>query len=465
MKKCLKSITDSSVSYSENGTRNVLFLTSVILLFSCLFCAAQEVAILYDGNGELELAELSVKSFEPIESGYSNGLNRGIYWLQIEPADELSVFQLENNHIHDIQVYQDFTEIDTDISNGFTSFEMSPNAPVYLRLDIQKEAYFPFSIRSKSDYQTYKIESAIVLGMFYGFALVVLLLNIGLFFTSRDTMFLYYIIFLFFILAVFAHRDGFAEILGITPDIKQITEPLCLSIGGLMCGVFTVNTLRFKKHFPFIVYSYWGAAVLSVLLLSIYFFYYDYLYVIGIYFICLYIFVSSWICSIILIRIQHFALIFCLAYFFMMVTAILFYLGPALDLQIFEVKHTYLKLSAFIEMAIITFAIVYRMKTMRLKQHKMREEMNQYLSEISFLSEELEKNQIGQENIFTKFNLTTRESEILDSIADGKSNKEIAEELFISINTVKFHVKKIYEKLEVSNRKEASKIIHDTALV
>jgi DNA-binding NarL/FixJ family response regulator len=148
----------------------------------------------------------------------------------------------------------------------------------------------------------------------------------------------------------------------------------------------------------------------------------------------------------------------------MMVTAIMFYLGPALDLQIFEVKHTYLKLSAFIEMAIITFAIVYRMKIMSLKQHKMREEMNQYLSEISFLSEELEKNQIAQENIFTKFNLTTRESEILDSIADGKSNKEIAEELFISINTVKFHVKKIYEKLEVSNSREASKIIQDTAL-
>ena len=91
--------------------------------------------------------------------------------------------------------------------------------------------------------------------------------------------------------------------------------------------------------------------------------------------------------------------------------------------------------------------------------------MNQYLSEISFLSEELEKNQIGQENIFTKFDLTTRESEILDFIADGKSNKEIAEALFISINTVKFHVKKIYEKLEVSNRKEASKIIQDTSLV
>jgi DNA-binding CsgD family transcriptional regulator len=405
-----------------------------------------------------------MQSFKPIESGYSNGLNRGTYWLQIEPADEVSVFQLENNHIYDLKVYQDFTEVHTDVSNGFTSFEMSPNAPVYVSLDIQKEAYFPYSIRSKTDYQKYNIESAIILGMFYGFALVVFLLNFGLFLTSRDTMYLYYIMFLVFILAVFAHRDGFADILGITNNVKQITEPLCLSIGGLMCAVFAVNTLRFKKYFPLIVYSYWGTAVLSVVLLSAYFTSYDYNYVIGIYFICLYIFVSSWICSLFLIRVQYFALIFSLAYFFMMVIAILFFLGPALDLQIFEVKHSYLKLSAIVEMIVITFAIVYRMKTMRRKQHKMREEMNQYLSEISFLSEELEKNQIGQENIFTKFNLTTRESEILDFIAEGKSNKEIAEELFISINTVKFHVKKIYEKLEVSNRREASKIIQDTSL-
>jgi hypothetical protein len=50
-------------------------------------------------------------------------------------------------------------------------------------------------------------------------------------------------------------------------------------------------------------------------------------------------------------------------------------------------------------MVIITFPIAYRLKTMRRKQHKMREYINQYFSETSFLSEEFEKNQIGQENI------------------------------------------------------------------
>ncbi len=48
--------------------------------------------------------------------------------------------------------------------------------------------------------------------------------------------------------------------------------------------------------------------------------------------------------------------------------------------------------------------------------------------------------------------LTTREIEILCLIAEGLSNKEIAQELFLSLYTVKNHVHNILEKLPVSNR-------------
>jgi len=52
--------------------------------------------------------------------------------------------------------------------------------------------------------------------------------------------------------------------------------------------------------------------------------------------------------------------------------------------------------------------------------------------------------------------LTTRETEILALIAEGKSNKEIAAELVISVNTVKVHVSNIFQKIEVSSRTEAT---------
>ncbi|GAK14222.1 response regulator transcription factor [Geomicrobium sp. JCM 19039] len=51
--------------------------------------------------------------------------------------------------------------------------------------------------------------------------------------------------------------------------------------------------------------------------------------------------------------------------------------------------------------------------------------------------------------------LTTREREILKLMAEGKSNRTIAEELFITIKTVKTHVSHVLQKLEVEDRTQA----------
>jgi DNA-binding NarL/FixJ family response regulator len=50
--------------------------------------------------------------------------------------------------------------------------------------------------------------------------------------------------------------------------------------------------------------------------------------------------------------------------------------------------------------------------------------------------------------------LTERQKEILEGIVKGKSYRMIAEELFITVDTVKFHVKNIYEILQIHSRHE-----------
>ena len=52
--------------------------------------------------------------------------------------------------------------------------------------------------------------------------------------------------------------------------------------------------------------------------------------------------------------------------------------------------------------------------------------------------------------------LSEREVEVLRLIAEGKSNSQISNELFITVNTVRFHLANIYQKLSVSNRTEAA---------
>ncbi len=52
-------------------------------------------------------------------------------------------------------------------------------------------------------------------------------------------------------------------------------------------------------------------------------------------------------------------------------------------------------------------------------------------------------------------NLTNRESEILKCLTRGMRYKEIADELFISVETVRSHLRKVYEKLQVRSAREA----------
>lgn len=51
--------------------------------------------------------------------------------------------------------------------------------------------------------------------------------------------------------------------------------------------------------------------------------------------------------------------------------------------------------------------------------------------------------------------LTKREVEVLTLVIEGKSSKEVAEQLFVSKRTVDFHLANIYDKLNVTNRVQA----------
>ena len=61
--------------------------------------------------------------------------------------------------------------------------------------------------------------------------------------------------------------------------------------------------------------------------------------------------------------------------------------------------------------------------------------------------------------------LTSRELEVLQLVASGATNGEIAQKLWVTEQTVKFHLSNVYRKLEVGNRTEASHYAHVNGLV
>jgi len=64
--------------------------------------------------------------------------------------------------------------------------------------------------------------------------------------------------------------------------------------------------------------------------------------------------------------------------------------------------------------------------------------------------------------VFSKYNISRREEEIVRLVSKGKSNKEISDDLYISLQTVKHHVHSIYRKLSIKNRVQLANFIRNS---
>ena len=64
-------------------------------------------------------------------------------------------------------------------------------------------------------------------------------------------------------------------------------------------------------------------------------------------------------------------------------------------------------------------------------------------------------NSLPAEMLLEQFGMSRREWEVLSLMSEGLSNQEIADRLFVSLNTIKTHSSRIFEKLDVKRRTQA----------
>lgn len=69
---------------------------------------------------------------------------------------------------------------------------------------------------------------------------------------------------------------------------------------------------------------------------------------------------------------------------------------------------------------------------------------------------------ISAERLQTQFDITSREREVLMLVCEGRTNQEIADRLFISLQTVKDHVSRIYRKTGVRNRVQLISLLKES---
>lgn len=69
------------------------------------------------------------------------------------------------------------------------------------------------------------------------------------------------------------------------------------------------------------------------------------------------------------------------------------------------------------------------------------------------------------EKEMTRLNISKRELEVLQLMSEGLSNQEIAAKLFVSLNTIKTHIARLFEKLDVKRRTQAVEMSKKLSLI
>lgn len=127
-------------------------------------------------------------------------------------------------------------------------------------------------------------------------------------------------------------------------------------------------------------------------------------------------------------------------------------------------QEKYILLGAIVLIFSVGIFIIYSIKQRsKLEKRLFEEEVENLRLKINYLLGDSQSIKLSPEGLNKNLlqPLTDREFEILKLTLSDKTNSEIAEEVFVSVNTVKYHLKNIYEKLGVNNRKEALHLLVD----
>jgi NarL family two-component system response regulator LiaR len=127
--------------------------------------------------------------------------------------------------------------------------------------------------------------------------------------------------------------------------------------------------------------------------------------------------------------------------------ALLLFLLKWLELRFIIFNHSFEIYIGFIAVIFTALGIWLALKLSKPKIETVVVEKEVYVSR--------NENFVLDTSLVSQLELSKRELEILSLLAQGHSNQEIAEKLFVSLSTVKTHIQNLFEKLDVKRRIQA----------
>ena len=383
------------------------------------------------------------------------------------------IIQVQNSHPDSVFLYKregenwklagisgNYINPEMPRNTTFATFRTGTESAEYLLITkLNKDRLLPLAISPEPLFHTTITGIYLQLGLYYGAAIMMFIVNFCIFLVLKDRKFLYYCMFLLFFVASLAYSDGLGTMLKNSWWLNNAELILYtgLGISGIL---FASAYLEYKPGDYTILYISSVFVACAVICFILHLFFKNYLSFFAgkaAIFIALFCFFIKGLQQ---FKYDKFSRIFVFAYGLLLIFFLECFIVRESGYTIFNFTAGQLKVGSFIEMIILTYAIAYRFHLLKQENLNFRTEINHYLAQENFRSESGKKT---QENIFddlkNKHDLTDREIEILKYIFEGDTNAEIAEKVFLSVHTVKYHTKNIYFKLDIKNRSQAVSVL------
>ena len=428
-----------------------------IILF-LIFCnsiiyAQNDVYVFKDVKNEYSINTIENANFTRVEKSVSEKHSDASYWFKIPAtkSNENYVFRINSIRIKTFSAFQNQKKIQKNANERYLAYRFNRNSPVYFRVNSDFIAYYPFDLNTEDD-SVYKEKIQIIMNSFYyGFTFLVIIYCFFNFYFFRDKAFLYFALLISSLTLGFFLLDGMFHFFKVSHEIEAIIYSLNYIFLAFFSSKFVHSFLLLDDYFPNLKKYTYTLGFLIIINAILFLFYTINLLFIILNILVFTILVIYWLSGVLLFKNNVYTKIFVFSYATLLFSGIDFLVLKNLGIQIFETNPQNMKIGGLIQIIVISVSVLYREKTLRTSNQFMKSEIIKYSKEIEQIETET-KDDISADILQT---LSSREKEIFDLIITGNSNKLIADSLNISVNTVKFHVKNIYEKLHIKSRKEA----------
>jgi len=445
-------------------------------------------------NGQLDIAFGSITSDK-----ITAGLTASVFWLKADRkalGDTASIFEVTDPYLSSVSVFyvNEDGSIDSvqngmivslknrKISSGRIAFQLTPQQPnqkIYIRVESVGPLNFSILAYSVTAWQRSKENRATFFVIFATLFLLVSLASILLWIMRRQGVFLYYLAYVISFGGVLLYGFGYAkELIELPYSPYLIPVFISFSLCSLL-GMYRALLSLLEKPFPTLK-KHLGLGMLFFVFIGLAYPILQYRWMVGVLLALVPALLLFFISVSYILRkekskgLKLFS-IGCIFFLFAFTMRALSLFGIAVlpdVLRFFPIFYL-MALMIFFLLSFVYQSNAHQKALLRaeLKLKDSLAVLESYREQLKLRipSDGSEEIQHASQNNKTTHNLVEedlnkllmvplsgRELDVLKAVAKGKSNREAGEALFISVNTVKTHLMRIYEKLDVSNRTEAA---------